>query len=345
MQGVRLSSPSVNVLRSNINNKDPRPSAGGFVQIRAFSKINLILEVLRKRPDGYHEIRSVMQSLALHDMVAITIHDSGVTLPLLTKVSKPDLGAGDDCKLRVTCSNPRIPTDDRNLVTRAAKHMMREYGIMQPVSIHLEKRIPEAAGLAGGSSDCAAALLGLNRLFNLNITQAGLMKIGRSLGADVPFCIMACANQSDTNDYFGATALAEGVGEKLIPFPPHPHVWVVLACPDIQVSTGSIFGQYKTHGRTARRDDSKYNAMLQALIHGDLDKIAANFKNDLAQVTIKLYPEIQDIINEMASQGALGTAMSGSGPTVFGYFGNKEQAEKAQAVLQYMTGRAFLTHT
>jgi len=339
-------------LRLNVNDSDPRPSAGGFVQIRAFSKINLILEVLGKRDDGYHELRSVMQSLALHD--TITIKTSKLT------VSGQEQQKPPTCydNFQLACSDPSLPTDNRNLVTRAAKYMMQEYGITQPVSIQLEKRIPVAAGLAGGSSDCAATLLGLNRLFGLNIplhstTQTSLMEIGRRFGADVPFCLMMDA-VSDKLTTPGVTALAEGIGEILTPLAPHPPVWIVLACPDIHVSTANIFGRCETDifnqpskiGRTtaAPHTNSNCHVMLEALAAGDLQAIAANFKNDLTQITIKLHPEIQNIISEMTNQGALGAAMSGSGPSVFGYFGNKEEAQKAQEKMLSITGRAFLTH-
>ena len=315
-------------MRLNINEMDPRPSAGGFVQVQAFSKINLILEVLEKRPDGYHEIKSVMQSLLLHDTV--TIRNGGIS---------------HAANFQLICSDPSLPTDDRNLVTRCAKYMMQEYGITGPISICLEKHIPVAAGLAGGSSDCAATLLGLNDLFSLNIplhstTQVSLMEIGRQFGADVPFCLMANANQINAATQSSITALAEGIGERLTLLPPHPNTWIVLACPDIPVSTADIFGRYKATTLTS----SLTPAMIQALTKGDLQSIAANFKNDLTQITAELHPEIQSIINEMINQGAIGTAMSGSGPSVFGYFSNKESAEKAQEKLQSIAGRAFLTH-
>jgi len=288
--------------------KDPRPSAGGFVQMRAFSKINLILDVLRKRSDGYHDLRSVMQMLALHDTVTISI-------------SKNNNG------FQLICSDPALPTDDRNLVTKAAKFLIKEYNIVQPICIQLEKRIPQAAGLAGGSSDCAATLVGINQLFDLNIPLHTLMEIGQRFGADVPFCLL------------GGTALAEGIGEKLTPLPVHPHCWVLLACPDIYVSTAAIFNKCKP-GVSNNIDD-----MITALAKGNLRDIAKNFNNDLADVTIKLHPIIQKLINEMITQGAMNAAMSGSGPSVFGYFLDKETAKKTQVKIENITGRTFLTET
>ena len=311
---MRLSSPSVNEMRTSAYKTSPRPRAGGFVQIGAFSKINLILDILRKRPDGYHDLRTVMQTLALHDNLTISVPSA------------------QTAKFILECSDPNLPTDARNLVTQAALYMIQEYGITQPVRIQLEKRIPAAAGLAGGSSDCAATITGLNDLFNLHIplhsdNQPSLMEIGQRFGADVPFCLQ------------GGTALAEGIGEKLTPLTPHPHCWVVLACPDIHVSTAEIFDKFRSGTAPA----SNIAAMQEALALGDLQQIAANLSNDLTQVTTKIYPEIQILIDDMKTAGAMGASMSGSGPTVFGYFSNKEKAEKAQEKMKNITGRAFLT--
>lgn len=307
--------------------------------MKAFSKINLILEVMGKRPDGYHELVSVMQSLALHDTITIRVNGSPHT---------------NEDNFQLICSDPSLPTDDRNLVTRAAKYMMQKYGITQPVSIQLEKRIPVAAGLAGGSSNCAATLLGLNSLFDLgiplhSISQTSLMEIGQRFGADVPYCLMANAvlNESSPGSIAlpsGTTALAKGIGEKLTPLPPHPSTWVVLVCPHIPVSTEDIFGRY--NAPTLPQTETPYiTTMLQALESGDINSIAANFKNDLTKVTTSLHPEIKNIISELLNQGAINAAMSGSGPSVFGYFTSKEAAEKSQLKLQSVTGRAFLTHT
>jgi len=155
----------------------------------------------------------------------------------------------------------------------------------------------------------------------------------------VPFCLMANAAEA------GVTALAEGIGEKLTPLPSHPHVWIVLACPKIYVSTANVFGKYNApvYIPTLTATAFNYPAVRQALTKSDLNAITANFKNDLTQVTAKLHPKIQDIINEMNNQGAIGAAMSGSGPSVFGYFSNKETAEKARYKLHTATGRTFLT--
>ena len=290
--------------------QNPRPRGGGFVLMKAFSKINLLLDVLWKRPDGYHELKSVMQTLALHDTVTISKADN----------------------FQVTCTNPSLPTDDRNIATKAAKYMMQEYSISQPVHIHIDKRIPVSAGLAGGSSNCAATLIGLNTLFGLNIplhsaNGLNLMEIGQRFGADVPFCLV------------GGTALAEGIGEKITPLSPHPHAWVVLACPDIPVSTADIFGRYTP----LLNRESKLTVMLDALAQQDIKKISENLSNDLTQVTANIYPVINILIKELENEGAIAAAMSGSGPSVFGYFTNKQAAQKACISIKKTAGRAFLT--
>jgi len=272
-----------------------------------------------------------MQTLSLHDVVTIRIDDDSKN------------------NFRLTCSNPSLPTDDRNLVTRAAKFMISEYGITQPIHIHLEKNIPIAAGLGGGSSDCAATLTGINNLFDLRIPlhteeqfiecteaqfikcteeQLSLAKIGQRFGADVPFCLV------------GGTALAEGIGEKLTPLSSHPQCYVLLACPDIPVSTKEIFGMY-TPPITRQ---NCIPTMIQAINDSDLNQIADNFSNDLTHITARIHPKINTIINEMKNQGALNAAMSGSGPSVFGYFTDKGMAEKAQKELAKIAIMAFLTN-
>ena len=336
---VHHSSLSVNSQPIDIV-QNPRRT-GGFVLMKAFSKINLLLDVLWKRPDGYHEIKSVMQTLALHDTV--TIKKAG--------------------NFQVTCTNPNLPTDDRNIVTKAAKYMMQEFEISQQVHIHIEKRIPISAGLAGGSSDCAATLTGLNALFDLNIPlrsaahltslpvarsnpentsmplnefinsplakadDVSLMKIGQRFGADVPFCLM------------GGTALAEGIGEKVTPLTPHPHAFVVLACPDIPVSTADIFSRYNP----PLCHQSKLPGMLEALTQQNIKKIYENLSNDLTQITANIHPVINILINELKNEGAIAAAMSGSGPSVFGIFTNKITAGQAYTNIQKKAVRAFLT--
>jgi len=301
-----------------------------------------------------------MQTLALHDTVTIYAGER-----------ECDSGPADNFQL--TCSDPSLPTDHRNLVTQAAKYIIQEYNITQPIRIHLEKRIPQGAGLAGGSSDCAATLAGLNTLLKLNIplhinkqctkalgctdalrcTKAlgctnaqqssnyqhpkSMIEIGQQFGADVPFCLL------------GGTALAEGIGEKLTPLPSHPHCWVVLVYPDIHVSTAEIFKRYSPN-KTALNETTdtiemtnNSDKVIAAITNKDLNCIAQNFSNDLAHVTASIHPIITELINQMKIHGALGSAMSGSGPTVFGYFDTLEAAQKTQKAMAKLARRAFLT--
>ena len=295
----------------NAINSNPQPRAGGFVQIRAFSKINLILEVKNKRPDGYHNLQSIMQTLSLHDTVTIestTCNQQGQDL------------------FSLNCDDPLLPTNHDNLVTQAATYMIKTYNIKQPIRIDLKKRIPKGAGLAGGSSDCAATLIGINDLFSLNISIDDIASIGQQFGADVPFCVR------------GGTQLAKGVGEVLTPLPSHPHCWVVLACPMYEVSTKEVFNKWTPDYSSS----SKMSTVIQAIKRNDLSSIAANFNNDLFHITNQEH-NIDALINEMKSCGALNSTMSGTGPTVFGYFTNKEIAKKAYTHMKNITRRAFLT--
>jgi len=270
--------------------------------MRAFSKINLFLKVLGKRSDGYHNLQTVMQTLQWHDTVTITVAGPATQ------------GAGP---VQVTCNHPGVPTDDKNLVTRAAKHLMALYPHLPTVVIDIDKRIPVAAGLAGGSSNCAATLVGMNQLFGLGLTQAQLLTMGLHFGADVPFCIMQ------------GTALAEGVGEVLTPLPTHPPCWVVLACLPLAVSTAQVFAQYAPAPKAA----PPVAPLIAALNAEDLPGLAAHFYNALAPVTTAMHPQIVPLIQSMRALGALNAAMSGSGPSVFGYFNKEETAHAARRAL------------
>jgi len=277
--------------------------------VQAFSKINLFLEVMEKRADGYHNLRSVMQSLQLCDVITIRGTDAPAA-PLLT----------------VTCTHPNLPTNEQNLVTKAAKYMMDAYNILKSIKIHIEKNIPVAAGLGGGSSDCAATITGFNALFNLGLTVAKMQEIGLRFGADVPFCIT------------GGTALAEGIGEILTPLPPHPDNWVVLACLPVSVSTQNVFAQFKPG--EVQGDIKKIMAALQK---ENILEIATNFFNNLMPITTREHPKIKSIIQLMKEQGAINAVMSGSGPSVFGYFTEKNAAEAVVYLLKEKMKQVYLT--
>ena len=282
------------------------------MQVRAFSKINLLLEVLERRADNYHNLRSVMQSLSLHDTITITTQESNNDeSPCVT----------------VTCDNPGLFTDERNLVTRAALYIKEAFDTgRQNINLHIEKRIPVAAGLGGGSSDCAATLVGLNQIFNLSLTVDALRKIGLRFGADVPFCIT------------GGTFLAEGVGEKLTELPAHPPCWIVLACLDIPVSTAEIFKKC-----VPSNAGDCINRLIQSEFFYDLNRITSMFKNDLMQVTVVMHPQIAELIEDMKQLGAINAAMSGSGPSVFGYFTCEQSAQAAKHTLKKTINNVYIT--
>lgn len=266
------------------------------MKLKAMAKINLGLDVLRRRSDGYHDLRMIMQTVYLYDQIEIAEKETpGITL---------------------TTNAGYLPVNEDNLVYKAAKLLMEEFGIEQGVRIHLKKYIPVAAGLAGGSSDAAAALVGINRMFRLGLSKEDLKKRGVKIGADVPYCIMR------------GTALAEGIGDVLTPLPAAPDMHVVLAKPPIHVSTGFVYTNLKADQLAYHPD---IDAQADAIRAGDGYAMAELMGNVLETVTIPAYPVIEEIKEEMKRAGALGAMMSGSGPTVFGLF---DDAKKARAAYE-----------
>ncbi len=260
---------------------------------KAYAKINLGLDVLGTLPNGYHEVKMIMQTVDICDRLTFERTASGIAI-------------STDCG--------ELPTDGSNLIYKAAKLMMEEFGIKGGVHIHLQKNIPIAAGMAGGSTDAAAALKGLRELYGLDVPDGRLMELGVRIGADVPYCIM------------GGTALAEGIGEKLTALPAPPGCPLVVAKPGVNVSTKSVYEQLDGSEGYEHPD---IDGMAAALREGSLEGIVKRLGNVLENVSVKRYPVISDIKNKMLLCGALGSLMSGSGPTVFGIFGSKEQAEDA----------------
>jgi len=261
-----------------------------LLKITARAKINLTLDVLGTLPDGYHEVRTVMQLLDLCDILEISSGISGITL---------------------SSDSKKIPIGPENLVYRAAQLLLARTGLEKRAHINIIKRIPVAAGLGGGSSNAAAALWGLNRFWELGFTPEELMEMGAEIGADVPFFMTA------------GTALGSGRGDKLTPLPSPPPMGVLLVKPHFGVSTAQVYKLFdKLPGETKLRTDS----MIQALEKRDANAIAAHLGNDLEPVTASLHPEIREIKRELVDAGALGAEMSGSGPTVFGLMANKEKA-------------------
>lgn len=263
------------------------------MEIMALGKINLGLDVLGRRPNGYHDVRMVMQTVYLYDQIRIK--------------KKKESGIELRTNLRY------LPNDENNLAYKAAKLLMEEFPIEGGVRIELEKHIPVAAGMAGGSSNAAAVLYGMNRLFELGLSQQQLMDRGVTLGADVPYCIMR------------GTVLAEGIGEKLTPLPPMPRCHILIAKPPVSVSTKMVYEKLDSHEIQAHPDIDGIVAGLEA---GDLEQVAARMGNVLEKVTVEAYPVIEEIKNMMKEGGALNAMMSGSGPTVFGIYRDKGAAKK-----------------
>lgn len=277
---------------------------------KAYAKINLGLDVLGTLPNGYHEVRMVMQTVDIWDELTFERTASGIA---------------------ISTDSEDLPTNGDNLIYKAAGLMMEELGIKGGVNIYLRKKIPIAAGMAGGSADAAAAMRGICELYGLQVEDQRLMELGVRIGADVPYCIM------------GGTALAEGIGERLTELPSPPDCWLVVAKPDINVSTKYVYEHLDAVGDFSHPD---IDGMITALKEGSLGGIVKRLGNVLEQVTVEAYPIVDDIKNGLRASGALGTLMSGSGPTVFGIFQDKEQADMAALQLerQSLAGQVFVTN-
>ena len=268
------------------------------MRLRALAKINLGLDILRKREDGYHEVRMIMQTIQMYDVLK------------MKKVKKPGIS--------LSVNYPYIPSDERNLVYKAAKLLMDEFQVKEGVDICLEKFIPVAAGMAGGSSDAAAAMVGINRLFKLGLSERELMDRAVNIGADVPYCIMR------------GTALAEGIGEKLTRIAQIPDCFVLIGKPGISVSTKMAYESLQLDKISSHPD---IDGMIQDIQNGDLQGMTAKMGNVFEPGIIEKYPVIGEIKDLMEDNGALKAMMSGSGPTVFGIFDDREKMEVAAAVL------------
>ena len=269
------------------------------IVLKSYGKINLGLDVLRRREDGYHEVRMIMQTVGLYDVLTM-------------KKRKDD-------KIEMTCNLSFLPTDERNLVYKAVKLIKDKYHIKDGVEINLSKRIPVAAGMAGGSSNCAAALKGMNQLFDLGLSIDELCEIGVTLGADVPYCI------------WGGTALSEGIGEKLSRVDAMPDCYILIAKPGISVSPAFV---YKNLDLPALSKHPDIDGMLECLKEKDLTGICDRLENVLETVTIKEYPIIEKVKKHLMDQGAKGALMSGSGPTIFAIFEDKKTADDAMESLR-----------
>ncbi|QNU67002.1 4-(cytidine 5'-diphospho)-2-C-methyl-D-erythritol kinase [Ruminiclostridium herbifermentans] len=280
-----------------------------MISLEAHAKINLSLDVLNKRDDGYHNLRMIMQTVQLHDTISIEKIPSGV---------------------EIDCVASYVPNNSSNIACKAAEAMISKYNLNAGVRIKIDKRIPVAAGLAGGSADAAAVIKGINTLFNLGISQNELMETGSTIGADVPYCIM------------GGTALAEGKGEELTSISLLKDVPILIVKPRIGVSTAWV---YKNLNLDKIVDRPNTEALISAIQNRDISFIAQNMRNVLESVTVIKHPIIKKIKKNLLEEGAIGSMMSGSGPSVFGIFDDKNKAISAYNKIKKSKNECILTFT
>lgn len=278
----------------------------------AYAKVNLALDVLRRREDGYHDVCMIMQNLSLYDTLTFTMEEA------------------DTLAITLSCDKEFVPCDERNLIYKAIVLMGETYHLTGHIHVELVKRIPVEAGMAGGSTDCAAAFHAMRELYGLDVSDQELMKLGVKLGADVPYCIMA------------KTALSEGIGEVLTEVAPLPDCFVVVAKPTISVSTKMVYENLHANELQHHPDVA---GMIEALKQGNLSGVASRMENVLETVTTKLYPQIEEIKQSMKESGAENAIMSGSGPTVFGLYREKAIAEQAAEKIrqQYGLSEVYVT--
>lgn len=281
------------------------------LELKALAKINLGLDVLGQRENGYHDVRMVMQTIYLYDQVT------------LEKKKEPGI--------EVETNLFFLPVNENNLAYKAAKLLIDEFKIKKGVKIRLQKHIPVAAGMAGGSSNAASVLFGMNRIFSLGLTEKELMERGVVLGADVPYCIMR------------GTVLAEGIGEILTPLAPMPKCHILIAKPPVSVSTKMVYEELDSHEITYHPDT---DGIIDGLRRQDIQQVTGCMGNVLEEVTERHYPVIREIKERMKSEGALNAMMSGSGPTVFGIFTERSRAKEAGRKIKEagLTKQVYITN-
>lgn len=279
------------------------------MKIKAYGKVNIALDVIGKREDGYHLLRMIMQTVDIYDELTLTPCDEGI---------------------HITCDKEFVPTDKRNLVYKAIELFCNTYDVRNGVKVHIEKNIPVEAGMAGGSTDAAAALKGMRDLYKREISDEKLMELGVKIGADVPYCIQ------------GGTALCEGIGEIITPLKPFSNKLMVIVKPNFGVSTVET---YQGFNLKEVIEHPRVDELIEAMEKDDLGYVANNMMNLLELVTIKNHNEIQEIKDIMIQYGALGSLMSGSGPTVFGLFEDIKIAEKCYKELNKKYNQVFMTTT
>ena len=279
------------------------------IELKAYAKINLSIDVLGKRPDGYHEVKMIMQTLMLHDIVIV----------------KKGIG-----NINIECSNKWIPKGEKNIAYKAAALMMDKFGIKDGIDINIKKSIPVSAGLAGGSADAAAVFKAINELYELGLNTNELMQLGKTIGADVPYCIV------------GGTALAQGIGEKITLLSSFPCTDVLIIKPPFGVSTAWVYENLRLNEIHIRPD---IQALQMGIEKQNITEVSREMINVLELVTIKRYSVIEKLKKQLIQNGAKGSLMSGSGPSVFGLFENKDAANKALENIKSRKMQCFLTKT
>ena len=281
------------------------------IEIYSYSKINLTLNILGKRQDGYHNIETIMQSINLADRIFIKEEKEGI---------------------KIKCNHSQVPIDAQSLAYRSAEKILSRYRITKGVKIEIDKKIPLASGMAGGSANSASILVGINKLFALNLSNKDLRGMGEELGMDVPFCIQ------------NGTALAYHRGEKVTPLSPiNPPLWIVIINPGFEIPTKWAYNNLDLS--LIKREKNNTKAMLEALKEGEARGIAKNLFNSFEELIIKKYPEIGKIKDRLIEEGTLGALMSGSGSTVFGIAQNKEKAFKIYKKLKSQYKSIWIVHT
>ncbi|MEG2018093.1 MAG: 4-(cytidine 5'-diphospho)-2-C-methyl-D-erythritol kinase [Clostridium sp.] len=279
------------------------------MKVKAYGKINIALDVIGKREDGYHLLRMIMQTVNIYDELEFEKGEQGI---------------------KITSNKSFVPTDNRNLVYKAIELFCNTYDVEKAISVHIEKNIPVEAGMAGGSTDAAAALKAMRDLYRSEISDEELVEIGVKIGADVPYCIK------------GGTALCEGIGEIITELKPFKDKLLVVVKPNFGVST---IATYKGFKLSEVKQHPKVDELVGAMNRDDLKYVADNMMNLLELVTLKEHEEISRIKEFMCAEGALGSMMSGSGPTVFGFFDNEEKANKCAEKLKDKYKEVFVTST
>lgn len=277
--------------------------------VKAYGKINISLDIVGKREDGYHLLKMIMQNVDLYDSMSFEKCSKGIN---------------------ITCNKPYIPTDERNLVYKAAKLFMDTYDIKEGINIYLKKNIPVAAGMAGGSADAAAVFKALTEVFKIDADDNELMNLGVKIGADVPYCIM------------GGTALCEGIGEVITPLAPFKNHILVLVKPNFGVSTKEVYKNLDIN-KIFKHPDTE--ALIKAMEEERLADVCNNMKNLLENVTLRKYPVLKRIKEDMIKMGAMGSMMSGSGPTIFAFFDDMLKAQRCYDKFKTQYKEVYITRT